>query len=513
MELSTKQLGQQVRTVRRSLLFDEKWYKRTYGVRREDAALHYFFAASQGANPSPLFDSARYLAENPDVAAAGMNPLVHWELFGWHERKNNRRHFVDLAALRAAHPELLSDMEGGLLRLRITNACNAKCRYCGTRLFWGKEKNHEMDKSWPFDLCRPLYEKINFLLLTGGDPNITPHSYDFMKMISEEYPHITIFNETNGLLLKGRLQELAAKHLFHVHISLNASNADVYARSCWEGSGGEQIYMRVTSNIESYLELLREKGLLSFAPDYSMVINHDNYFDVENFVRRALSYHAWSIGFFFDYTENNLSAPYFSRPFESRIALRTMMEIERVLSEKVMVGFRLWVPTAELAMMQKIVDAESDEELRQKYADLLALAKGRSIVGEFEERNEIRLRQGKRPLSFDEDYSNTVRLEKRDGRELCFAPWKELDLYPDGRLDFCGWYIRTQRIQDFMEDGKLDWNEVINSYAYMRGRHRILLGDYDECQDCCPMNDAANPILNMYKYNCPTMAKKIHLDE
>lgn len=36
-------------------------------------------------NPSPDFDTARYLAENPDVAAAGVNPLVHYLLHGMTE--------------------------------------------------------------------------------------------------------------------------------------------------------------------------------------------------------------------------------------------------------------------------------------------------------------------------------------------------------------------------------------------------------------------------------------------
>ncbi len=31
-----------------------------------------------GRNPSPLFDATRYLFDNPDVAAAGINPLLHY---------------------------------------------------------------------------------------------------------------------------------------------------------------------------------------------------------------------------------------------------------------------------------------------------------------------------------------------------------------------------------------------------------------------------------------------------
>lgn len=39
----------------------------------------------QGKNPSAQFDGARYLEENPDVAAANMNPLEHFLIYGRYE--------------------------------------------------------------------------------------------------------------------------------------------------------------------------------------------------------------------------------------------------------------------------------------------------------------------------------------------------------------------------------------------------------------------------------------------
>jgi capsular polysaccharide biosynthesis protein len=44
-----------------------------------DVVTHYMETGwRQGHNPSAAFDTARYLAANPDVAAAGINPLVHY---------------------------------------------------------------------------------------------------------------------------------------------------------------------------------------------------------------------------------------------------------------------------------------------------------------------------------------------------------------------------------------------------------------------------------------------------
>jgi VCBS repeat-containing protein len=39
------------------------------------------------------FDSDYYLAHNPDVAAAGVDPLAHFETFGWHEGRNPNAYF------------------------------------------------------------------------------------------------------------------------------------------------------------------------------------------------------------------------------------------------------------------------------------------------------------------------------------------------------------------------------------------------------------------------------------
>ena len=50
-----------------------------------DPDLHFaLFGAAEGRSPNQFsnFDGARYLAENPDVAAAGMDPLVHFLAFG-----------------------------------------------------------------------------------------------------------------------------------------------------------------------------------------------------------------------------------------------------------------------------------------------------------------------------------------------------------------------------------------------------------------------------------------------
>ena len=51
--------------------------------------LNYFITGLEGTrNPSPVFYSNEYLLLNPDVKAANINPLVHYDKFGINERRN-----------------------------------------------------------------------------------------------------------------------------------------------------------------------------------------------------------------------------------------------------------------------------------------------------------------------------------------------------------------------------------------------------------------------------------------
>jgi GT2 family glycosyltransferase/glycosyltransferase involved in cell wall biosynthesis len=67
--------------IRRSRLFDSEWYlaqNPDVVAARINPLRHYLRHAREGRDPNPLFDSNWYLARNPDVAAAGVNPLVHY---------------------------------------------------------------------------------------------------------------------------------------------------------------------------------------------------------------------------------------------------------------------------------------------------------------------------------------------------------------------------------------------------------------------------------------------------
>lgn len=382
---------------------------------------------------------------------------------------------------------LESDMEGGLLRVRITNKCPGKCRYCGLLSWSEEERRLSMDSKWLYDYLQPLYEKVDEILITGGDPFVAPESYNYMRFLSDNYPQTTIITESNGLPFGKEFQKLAAENLFLTHFSLNASNEEVFCRGCWPGEDGRTAYRKILNNITDYIELLDKNGLMDFAPDYSMVINKDTADDVADFVAKVLQLGCVSINMYFDYTESSMSDDYFGEPDTSRRALKTLLELEKLLEGKMHLGFRLWVPLKELELAERTGYEHDIAVLEKKYEVIHKLSQGRSFIKENERRNKIRQERGKKTLSLEKELTPSLRKIGIGGKKVCFAPWKEIDIYPSGRIDFCGWTAETLNIRDFICDEEVDWERLLNSPEYKAGRKGVFEGTYSGCMECCPM--------------------------
>ena len=134
--------------------------------------------------------------------------------------------------------ELFSDLEGGILRLRITNRCPGRCDFCGQLAWSEEERNREMDPRWYFEYLKPIYNKLAQILITGGDAFYSKHSYEYMQFLCNDYPHINIITESDGLTFNEKYRQLAMENLFMTHFSLNASNEDTFIKGCWTSVGG-----------------------------------------------------------------------------------------------------------------------------------------------------------------------------------------------------------------------------------------------------------------------------------
>ena len=72
--------------------FDKAYYLRMnpdVAAANVDPLAHYqAYGWHEGRNPNAYFDVRYYLAQNPDVAAAGIDPLLHYEQHGWLEGRD-----------------------------------------------------------------------------------------------------------------------------------------------------------------------------------------------------------------------------------------------------------------------------------------------------------------------------------------------------------------------------------------------------------------------------------------
>ena len=76
--------------IRTSGLFDADWYKNQYSLAGNeiDLILDYLTEGYlKKRNPNPEFDTTFYLEKSPDVARAGMNPLLHYIMHGKNEKR------------------------------------------------------------------------------------------------------------------------------------------------------------------------------------------------------------------------------------------------------------------------------------------------------------------------------------------------------------------------------------------------------------------------------------------
>ena len=83
---------------------------------------------ANGITPDPLFNVAYYLAHNPDVAAAGVNPLQHFEQYGWREGRNPSASF-DVADYLAANPDVKAAGVDPLLQYDLYGQHEGRAEY------------------------------------------------------------------------------------------------------------------------------------------------------------------------------------------------------------------------------------------------------------------------------------------------------------------------------------------------------------------------------------------------
>lgn len=111
------------------------------------------------------------------------------------------------------------------LRISLTQRCNLKCFYCHNE---GQEHSSDEISCKELDKILELAEKLNIreVKFTGGEPLLRDDITEAVRIASKRMSEISI--TTNGILLNEYANDLKAKGLKRVNISIDTLNAEKY---------------------------------------------------------------------------------------------------------------------------------------------------------------------------------------------------------------------------------------------------------------------------------------------
>ncbi|GAC1654968.1 MAG: GTP 3',8-cyclase MoaA [Candidatus Dormibacteraceae bacterium] len=129
-------------------------------------------------------------------------------------------------------PEVLRDSYGRIaddLRISVTDRCNFRCIYCmpAEGLKWLAREDvlrfEEIHR-----LARLFVQRygVRTIRITGGEPLVRIRVEELVAMINDLDPTLDITMTTNGVLLAGKADKLAAAGLKRVNVSLDTLSID-----------------------------------------------------------------------------------------------------------------------------------------------------------------------------------------------------------------------------------------------------------------------------------------------
>ncbi len=397
--------------------------------------------------------------------------------------KNNLEDYLILKD-KSLDIEIPNDL---ILHLGFNANCNCRCKFCsqGDQRFIKKEL---IDKDLLYKYLLPLYPKTKFLIPTQGEITCVQEGYDYLKRIDENYPQINISVESNGIAFNEKWQDLAVKNLMNVHFSVNAISNETFLRTVWGDVGGEKVFEKIEKNITGYIQKLKDKGLDAFMPSVSCVLNSTNYYEVPQFVEMVAGWGVDKIHFYFDTAENNVQTGYIKDKDGFLFALTSLLELEKLLNGRIKLYFRLFMPYDETALVEKQVEQLSADELKSKYSKIYEISSQMNFNKEFEKRNELRKQHNKYEFTLSEEEHLTWNNGTISDKLVCLEPWKHLRIRANGFMNVCSWrgYSEEFKIQDFIKNGKINWNDIFNGAYYKKLRKNFLNGCYTGCMHNCP---------------------------
>ncbi|MCK9278920.1 MAG: nitrogenase cofactor biosynthesis protein NifB, partial [Methanoculleus sp.] len=139
----------------------------------------------------------------------------------------------------------------GRCHLPVAPKCNIQCNYCIRDFDCVNESrpgvtSKVLTPEEGLDLVRKVVKDYPFVKVIGvagpGEPLANPETFEALRLVHEEFPHLIMCLSTNGLMLPESIEELAKYNVGNVTVTLNAVDPAI----------GEKIYSWVEYNGKKY---------------------------------------------------------------------------------------------------------------------------------------------------------------------------------------------------------------------------------------------------------------------
>jgi len=124
----------------------------------------------------------------------------------------------------------------GRIHLPVAPRCNIMCAYCNRRFDCPNESRPGVTSRvmTPSEAVQWAKEHVNEdprITVAGiagpGDPLCNDETYETLRLLKKQLPHLTLCLSTNGLLLESRVEELVNLGITNVTITINAVDATI----------------------------------------------------------------------------------------------------------------------------------------------------------------------------------------------------------------------------------------------------------------------------------------------
>ncbi|WP_292394536.1 nitrogenase cofactor biosynthesis protein NifB [Methanoculleus sp. UBA303] len=139
----------------------------------------------------------------------------------------------------------------GRCHLPVAPKCNIQCNYCVRDFDCVNESrpgvtSRVLPPEEALALVRNVIKEYPYVKVIGiagpGEPLANPETFEALRLVHEEFPHLIMCLSTNGLMLPESIERLAEYDVGNVTVTLNAIDPAI----------GEKIYSRVEYNGKKY---------------------------------------------------------------------------------------------------------------------------------------------------------------------------------------------------------------------------------------------------------------------